>query len=85
MKSKINSIIEQGKGLRVEFKSCTNRQGSDVFKTVCAFHNRSGGELLSGVNDEGSITGISREKAAQTRENFAGLVNNPQKGRLFYK
>ena len=56
--SKIKNLIKQGEGLRVEFKKCRAALNKDIFETVCAFLNRFGGELLLGVADDGTVTGI---------------------------
>ena len=49
--AKIERLIKQGEGLHVELKECNSDLSKNIFETVCAFLNRSGGELLLGVND----------------------------------
>ena len=46
---------------------------------MCAFLNRSGGELLLGVRDDGVIIGIAPERVHQIKNDFSTAVNNPQK------
>lgn len=69
----VTKLITAGEGPGVEFKSsllCSLRDwhldGSlkehaalpgEVLKTICAFLNSDGGELLIGVNDEGELSG----------------------------
>ena len=77
--SKIKEILKQGEGVSVEFKECKNTLSKDVFETVCSFLNRSGGELLLGVNDNGRITGIEPGRIEQIKKDFINTVNNPQK------
>ena len=77
--SKIKAIIRQGEGVRIEFKECNTTLNKDVYETVCAFLNRSGGELLLGVRDDGVITGIDPEYIHQIKNDFSTAVNNPQK------
>lgn len=72
------TLIDQGEGATVEFKSsllCSmhhwrNGKGlvelpglpGEVLKTICAFLNTDGGELLVGVDDDGTLSdGISRD------------------------
>ena len=62
MSLKIKSLIQQGEGLQIEFKKCEYSLGRDVFETVCAFLNRLGGELFLGVNDNGKIIGIEKNR-----------------------
>ena len=77
--SKIKAILKQGEGVSVEFKECKTSLSKDVFYTVCAFLNRSGGELLLGVNDGGKITGIDEKSLCRIKKDFTTAINNPQK------
>ena len=77
--SKIKEIIKQGEGISVEFKECKTAISGDVYETVCAFLNRSGGELLLGVKDNGGIAGIDKNCEEQIKKDFVTAVNNPQK------
>ncbi len=56
--SKILNTIKKGEGIKVEFKESKNKLNKDVFDTVCTFLNRSGGEILLGVKDNGEILGV---------------------------
>ena len=76
---KIKEIIKKGEGIAVEFKLCKKTLSKDVFETVCAFLNRSGGELLIGVGDDGKITGVDPATLVQTKKDFVTAINNPQK------
>lgn len=79
LESRITAIIKQGEGLRLEFKECKTALNKNVYETVCAFLNRSGGELLLGVSDYGEITGIDPKYVNQIKNDFTTNVNNPQK------
>lgn len=79
MNTKIRSIIEQGEGLRIEFKECRTALNRDVYETVCAFLNRHGGEILLGVNNSGKITGIDNDAIEQIKKDFVNTINNPAK------
>ena len=79
LKNKIKAILKQGEGLRIEFKECKSVLNKDIYETVCAFLNRSGGELLLGVNDNGKITGIDKNSIGQIKANFVTAINNSQK------
>ncbi|MFH1471831.1 MAG: RNA-binding domain-containing protein [Nanoarchaeota archaeon] len=65
--------------MRIEFKECKTEINKGVYETVCAFLNRSGGELLLGVNDRGKITGIEKDYIEQIKKDFVTAINNPQK------
>ncbi|MBP7554309.1 MAG: putative DNA binding domain-containing protein [Spirochaetes bacterium] len=77
--SKIKSIISQGEGLGIEFKECRSDINKSIYNTVCAFLNRSGGEILLGVKDNGEITGIDKNYIEQIKKDFITAINNPQK------
>lgn len=77
--SKIKSIISEGEGLRIEFKECRSDINKSIYETVCAFLNRSGGEILLGVKDNGEITGIDKNYIEQIKKDFITAINNPQK------
>ena len=75
----IQRIIEKGEGIDVEFKSAWNELPKNLFETVCAFLNRSGGTILLGVNDHKQVIGIDPQEAEKMCKDFAGLSNNPNK------
>ncbi|MBI5559401.1 MAG: putative DNA binding domain-containing protein [Deltaproteobacteria bacterium] len=77
--SKIQALLKQGEGLRIEFKKCQAALNKDIYETVCAFLNRSGGELLLGVDDDGTVTGIDESLIRQIKSDFTTAINNPQK------
>jgi predicted HTH transcriptional regulator len=75
----LQNIISQGEGLTVEFKKAKNQLPNNLFETVCAFLNRSGGEILLGVHDDRTIEGINENVIEQLTKEIANLSNNPQK------
>ena len=79
MLNRIIALIHGGEGLSVEFKKCSNAIPMSVYETVCAFLNRSGGDILFGVTDEGVVTGVEPSSAARIKSDFANTVNNSQK------
>jgi ATP-dependent DNA helicase RecG len=54
----IKKIIEQGETSRVEFKS-EREKNIDFAKEISAFANGSGGYLLVGIEDDGTVSGIT--------------------------
>lgn len=77
--SRIKSIVKKGEGISLEFKECKSALSKNVYETVCAFLNRTGGELLLGVADNGTITGVDQSLVEQVRKDFITSVNNPLK------
>ena len=73
----LKKLIANGEGLSLEFKRCSGNPESDTFETVCAFLNRFGGTILLGVDDDGTIRGVSSRGAASIRNNIVNAANNP--------
>jgi len=59
MFDQLQSLITQGEGQTVEFKSSFQKE---VIETVVAFANAQGGKILIGVSDEGKIIGVELQK-----------------------
>jgi ATP-dependent DNA helicase RecG len=76
---RLERILREGEGIRVEFKTVDSELSGNVFETVAAFLNRNGGHLLLGVNDDDTVSGIDQDALPEMRERFASLCNNPQK------
>ena len=78
MINEILKLVEKGESAIVEFKKSTAslREGID---TICAFANHSGGYLLFGIDDHGTIVG--QEVTDDTLRNVANAVklNTDQK------
>ncbi|WP_430810988.1 MULTISPECIES: AlbA family DNA-binding domain-containing protein [unclassified Carboxylicivirga] len=75
---KIKQLLATGEGLCIEFKKANSGLPSNLFDTVVAFLNRSGGEILLGVEDNGQVVGIEKELAGQYQKQISNLSNNPQ-------
>jgi len=60
-KTELQEIIKNGENSGVEFKSDTvpNHQ---LAKEIVAFSNLSGGIILLGVDDNGEVSGITKDK-----------------------
>lgn len=55
----ILELIQQGESLRLEFKSdCKRLPESELIAAVVSLANTEGGDLLLGVEDDGSVTGL---------------------------
>lgn len=69
--------ISLGESVSLEFKKCSNGIHSDVYETVCSFLNRFGGEILLGVEDDGTVIGIPQNAVNDLIRNFINCINNP--------
>ena len=77
--TQIIDLINKGEGLTIEFKKSKNKLNKDVFDSVCAFLNRSGGHLFLGVEDDGNIVGIDENSIDKLKKDFVTSMNNPLK------
>ena len=74
MDKSIIQIIKEGEGLTTEFKR-TIDSAFKIAKTIVSFANTSGGTLLVGVSDSGTITGVGSElKELKKLETAAALI-----------
>ena len=59
-KERLDRLLRAGESETVEFKESLDRE---ALETVAAFANTSGGTLLIGVRDDGTVRGITLGKA----------------------
>lgn len=76
---RIKNILKQGEGIRVEFKKAQNELPENLFETICAMLNRTGGDIILGADDHRNLIGIVPEKAEEMVNRIVNLSNNPQK------
>lgn len=74
----LNSILEQGEGISIEFKRCGNVPEHDTFETICSFANRQGGNILLGVENDGTVVGVNEKSSLDIQRNIVNRVNDPQ-------
>ena len=77
--TRLLELLKSGEGLTAEFKRCSGGVESDVFESICAFLNRFGGDVLLGVEDDGTVVGIKGDAVA-LRNNIMNVAND---GNLF--
>ena len=65
-RNQLDDLIVQGEGARLEFKRSISA-AHRIARTLVAFANTSGGTLLIGVADSGTITGVSSESREMHR------------------
>lgn len=77
---KAQKLIAAGENESTVFKNCRDGIHTDVFETICAFLNSKGGNILLGVNGNGSVLGL-RERAIP--EIVKGLTRAVQNAEIF--
>lgn len=76
MQKDIETIIKMGENVNVEFKTATNNLPKNLFETVCAFLNTTGGYIILGVNDDRNIIGIDKSNIEKLKKDYVTLCNN---------
>jgi len=74
---KLETILEVGETIAVEFKRCGGKVESDTYETVCSFLNRFGGDIYLGVEDNGTVIGVPEKASSEIIKNFISMVSNP--------
>jgi len=70
----LDTIIQSGEGYKTEFKRNVN---SDLAKEIVAFANSSGGIILIGVEDDGTIAGITVDNSLRSKVQMAARDCDP--------
>lgn len=73
----LEAVINQGEGVRIEFKKAEQGMPASLFETVCSFLNKEGGTIIIGVDDQKNIQGIDPERVEQLIKDIVTASNNP--------
>ena len=76
-KHPIKELIESGEGLQLDFKQLIQNPRK-IAKSMVSFANTHGGDLLIGVRDNGSISGIKSEDEIHMLELAASFHCKPE-------
>jgi ATP-dependent DNA helicase RecG len=60
----LNTIIQTGEGYKIEFKRNVN---TDLSKELVAFSNSSGGRIFIGMDDDGTLPGVTVDNALKSK------------------
>lgn len=71
---KLPKLRAQGEGQSLEFKRELGRAGDEIKKEIAAFASTNAGLILIGVDDDGSLVGLSDVDTAKKREQFRAQV-----------
>lgn len=77
IKHPIKELIESGEGLQLDFKQLIQNPRK-IAKSMVSFANTHGGDLLIGVRDNGSISGIKSEDEIHMLELAASFHCRPE-------
>ena len=74
---KLETILQIGETIAVEFKRCGNGIENDVYESVCSFLNRFGGDIFMGVLNDSTVIGVPERAAGDMIKNFIKVISNP--------
>lgn len=77
--ARIKRLLKEEENIRLEFKEAATALPGNLFETICAMLNSEGGSILLGVDDNGSVTGVSDDAVSKMVTDLVNLSNNPQK------
>ena len=75
-KAGIDILREQGEGTTIEFKRGGQGARNDTFESYCAFLNREGGDILLGVEDDGTVVGLPPNAVKDMVKNLISAMND---------
>jgi len=78
MQDKFIALTRKGEDTRIEYKTCTEEISESLYESVCSFLNHSGGQILVGVQNDGTITGVNPDKVEKLRTDIVNCINNPE-------
>ncbi len=73
---KFKELAALGENSQIEYKTCRDSISESLYETVCSFLNHTGGVILLGVKDEGTIVGVNPDKAEILKKNIINSINN---------
>lgn len=75
---KFIALTRKGEDTRIEYKTCTEEISESLYESVCSFLNHSGGQILVGVQNDGTIIGVNPDKVEKLRTDIVNCINNPE-------
>lgn len=75
---KFIALTRKGEDTRIEYKTCTEEISESLHESVCSFLNHSGGQILVGVQNDGTIIGVNPDKVEKLRTDIVNCINNPE-------
>ena len=76
---RVKRLLKQKESIRLEFKEAATALPGNLFESICAMLNQDGGDILLGVQDNGSILGVNAASINTIVSNLVNLSNNSQK------
>lgn len=74
----IKTILQTGENTVIEFKTCIDEVSNSLYESVCSFLNRSGGTILMGVDNDGTVIGVNPTRAESMIKDIVNTIQNSQ-------
>lgn len=71
-------LTHGGEGPQIEYKTCTEEISESLYESVCSFLNHTGGQILVGVQDDGTIIGVNPDRVETLKANIVNSINNQE-------
>ena len=75
---KFIELTHKGEGTRIEYKTCTEEISESLYESACSFLNHTGGQILVGVQNDGTVIGVNPDKAEKLKADIVNCINNPE-------
>ena len=75
---KFIALTREGEHAQLEYKTCTEDVSESLYESVCSFLNHSGGHILIGVRDDGTIVGVNPDRAETLKANIINSIKNQE-------
>jgi ATP-dependent DNA helicase RecG len=72
----VNILLQQGEGLKIEFKDGRNGVPDSLYETVVSFLNTDGGTILIGVDNDATISVLTKSQVDQYITDISTALND---------
>lgn len=77
-KDQLLELTKVGENNQIEYKTCRDDVSESVYESVCSFLNHTGGHILLGVLNDGTIVGVNPDRAETLKVNIINCINNKE-------
>ena len=75
--SKLHTLLIAGESAAIEYKRCGEGPKADTFESICAFLNKTGGDVILGVEDDGTVIGLPPNGVEAMIRQIVKVMNDP--------
>ena len=73
----IRHVISQGEGYTIEYKDAVGGTPSSFYESAVSMSNTDGGVILLGVDDDGTVMGLTTEACKHMQKDIVTALNEP--------